>query len=115
MRARAIRRHRGKARGSPARMRMSAATMSDPIDLRLFVAGSTGASELAQQNLEAVLQAAAPGQYRLEIVDVLKNPALAMAENVLVTPTLICIRNGMRSIMIGDLGNLDRLRAFIAR
>jgi circadian clock protein KaiB len=89
--------------------------MPEPVRLRLFVAGSAGASEVAQQHLEVVLQAAAPGHYQLEIVDVLKNPALAMAENIVVTPTLVCMRNRMRSIMIGDLGNIDRLRAFIAR
>lgn len=87
----------------------------EAVELRLFVAGRNGVSETAQRHLDEVLQTAEPGRYRLEIVDVLTDPAAALAENILVTPTLICIRNRVRSIMVGDLGSLDRLRAFIAR
>jgi circadian clock protein KaiB len=94
---------------------MTAAVATNRIRLRLFVAGSAGTSEMAQQHLDTVLQSVGSGRYELEIVDVLENPALAMTENIHVTPTLVCVRGHMRSIMIGDLGNLDRLRDFIAR
>ncbi len=89
--------------------------LADRIRLRLFVAGSAGASGLARAHLDRALQSVGTARYELEIVDVLTHPGVAQAENVLVTPTLIRMRDHMRTIMIGDLGNLDRLRDFLAR
>lgn len=92
---------------------MNAPSPPVAISLRLFVAGTSATSQSARKNLDATLKSMGLTAYQLEIIDILKNPATASAENVFVTPTLVCVRDRMRSIMIGDLGNPTRLRAFL--
>ena len=89
----------------------------DPADdgtklrLRLYVAKSTPNSVRAQGNLLAALAAIGDeaAQLGLEVVDVFSQPGRAITDGVIVTPTLIGSGRGRRVILIGDLGNRDRL------
>jgi circadian clock protein KaiB len=56
---------------------------------RLYVAGNAGNSALAIQNLNRICRANLPGQYEIEQVDVFQEPKRALADIVVMTPTLI--------------------------
>lgn len=55
----------------------------------LYVAGDAPNSAQAQANLTALCLAHLPGRHEIEIVDVFKEPKRALADKVLMTPTLI--------------------------
>ncbi len=73
--------------------------------LRLYVARETPNSARAEQNLSAALaelgDMAAP--LGCEIVDVFSNAKRAVADGVIITPTLIGLKPNGRVVMIGDL------------
>jgi circadian clock protein KaiB len=57
--------------------------------LRLFINGTTPASNLALDNLRTILEGELKGKYELDIVDVSKDPKSLREENVVALPTLI--------------------------
>ncbi len=78
-------------------------------DLRLYVAGRTARSSIALANLERICETHLKGQYRIEVIDVLKNPQLARGDQILALPTLVRkLPEPMRKI-IGDLSHEERV------
>ncbi|HZN25915.1 MAG TPA: circadian clock KaiB family protein [Burkholderiales bacterium] len=78
-------------------------------DLRLYVAGNTQKSSAALQNLERICAEHLGGQYRIEVIDLLKNPALARGDQILAIPTLVRrLPSPIRKI-IGDLSDTSRV------
>ena len=78
-------------------------------DLRLYVAGETPRAVAALQNLERICEEHLAGQYRIEVVDLLKNPQLARGDQILAVPTLVRkLPEPVRKI-IGDLSNTERV------
>lgn len=78
-------------------------------ELRLYVAGKTAKSELALANLQRLCEEHLKGKYRIEVVDLLKNPHLAKGDQILAIPTLVRkLPEPMRKI-IGDLSNSERV------
>jgi len=55
----------------------------------LYVADDSPNSSEAVANLSAICNEYLPGRYKIEVVDVLKNPERAEEANVVMTPTLI--------------------------
>ena len=78
-------------------------------DLRLYVAGQTTKSAAALANLERFCETHLAGQYRIEIVDVLKNPQLARGDQILALPTLVRKLPAPMKKIIGDLSHEDRV------
>jgi circadian clock protein KaiB len=80
-------------------------------DLRLYIAGSTPKSSIALRNLERLCEEHFVGRYRIEIVDLTKNPQLAKADQILALPTLV--RKGIFPIhkIIGSLSDTERVLA----
>jgi circadian clock protein KaiB len=78
-------------------------------DLRLYVAGQTPRAIAALQNLERICEEHLAGQYRIEVVDLLKNPQLARGDQILAVPALVRkLPEPVRKI-IGDLSNTERV------
>jgi circadian clock protein KaiB len=78
-------------------------------DLRLYVAGQTPRSVTALQNLKRLCEGHLAGRYRIEIVDLLKNPQLARGDQILAIPTLVRkLPEPVRKI-IGDLSQTERV------
>jgi circadian clock protein KaiB len=78
-------------------------------DLRLYVAGQTPKSLAAFNNLKKFCDAHIPGQYRIEIIDLIQNPSLAQNDQVVAIPTLVRkLPEPIRKI-IGDLSNSERV------
>jgi circadian clock protein KaiB len=77
-------------------------------ELRLYVAGQTPKSLAAMNNLRRVLDEHVPGEYKVEIVDLLANPRLAKEDQIVAIPTLVRkLPNPVRKI-IGDLSDTER-------
>jgi circadian clock protein KaiB len=77
-------------------------------ELRLYVAGQTPKSLAAMNNLRRVLDEHVPGEYKIEIVDLLANPRLAKEDQIVAIPTLVRkLPNPIRKI-IGDLSDTER-------
>ena len=72
--------------------------------LRLYVAGRAPNSLRAISNLEAICGAHFTG-HQLEIVDMLKEPRRAMADRIIVTPTLLKVLPLPAGRVIGDLSD----------
>ena len=78
-------------------------------DLRLYVAGQTPKSMTALANLKKLCDERLAGRYRVEVIDLAKNPQLARSDQILAIPTLVRrLPEPMRKI-IGDLSNQDRV------
>jgi circadian clock protein KaiB len=76
--------------------------------LRLYVAGQTPKSLRAAENLRRICDEHLPGQYSIEIVDLLVNPRLAKEDQIIAIPTLVRkLPTPMRKI-IGDLSNTEK-------
>jgi circadian clock protein KaiB len=78
-------------------------------DLRLYVAGQTARAIAAFANLQKICEEYLPGQYRIEVIDLLKSPQLAKGDQILAVPTLVRkLPEPMRKIL-GDLSNTERV------
>ena len=77
--------------------------------LRLYTAGQTPRSIAALANLRKLCEEHLAGRYSIEVVDLLKDPALARGDQILAVPTLVRkLPTPVRKI-IGDLSNTERV------
>ena len=77
--------------------------------LRLYVAGQSPKSLRAFANLKNLCEEHVAGRYEIEIVDLVEDPALAQADDILAVPTLVRhLPEPLRKI-IGDLSNTERV------
>ena len=70
---------------------------------RLYLAGGAPNSVRAFANLYAICRKHFPGSHRIEVIDVLKEPLRALAEAILVTPTVVKLSPLPEQQIIGDL------------
>jgi circadian clock protein KaiB len=70
---------------------------------RLFVAGGTQNSAQAVANLNAICRAHLPDRHDIEVVDVLREPKRALADGILMTPTLVRLAPSPVERIIGTL------------
>ena len=78
-------------------------------ELRLYVAGQTAKSLAACANLQRICETHLAGQYRIEIIDLTKNPQLAAGDQILALPTLVRRLPKPVKKIIGDLSNEERV------
>jgi circadian clock protein KaiB len=79
------------------------------LELRLYVAGQTPKSIAAFANLRRICDEHLVGRYRLEVIDLMKNPTLARGDQILAVPTLVKkLPTPVRKIL-GDLSNAERV------
>jgi circadian clock protein KaiB len=73
------------------------------------VAGQTPRAITAFTNLKKICEEHLAGQYRIEVIDLLKNPQLAKGDQILAVPTLVRkLPEPVRKI-IGDLSNTEKV------
>lgn len=77
--------------------------------LRLYVAGQTPKSLAAFANLKKICEEHMPGQYEIEVIDLLKKPQLASGDQILAIPTLVRKLPAPIKKIIGDLSNTERV------
>jgi circadian clock protein KaiB len=82
-----------------------------PYELRLYVAGQTIKSLTAFANLKKICEEHLAGRYRIDVIDLVKNPQLAQGDQILAIPTVVRKLPEPIKKIIGDLS--DTLRVLV--
>lgn len=78
-------------------------------DLRLYVAGRTPRSVTAFANLKKICEKHLAGLYRITVIDLMEQPALAKGDQILAVPTLVRKLPEPMKKIIGDLSDVERV------
>jgi circadian clock protein KaiB len=78
-------------------------------ELRLYVAGETPRSIEAFAHLERICEDHLQGRYTIEVIDLLKNPTLAVGDQIIAIPTVVRKLPAPMKKIIGDLSNMERV------
>lgn len=95
-----------RARRKTAKSPAATATV---VVMRLYIAGSAANSIKAVANLEAVCREHLKKAFKLEIVDVMEQPLRALADGVLVTPSLAKLSPAPAATVVGNLSDKSSL------
>jgi circadian clock protein KaiB len=77
--------------------------------MRLYVAGQSTRSVAAISNLRRICDTYMGGRYTIEVIDLIRNPELAKADQIVAVPTLVRkLPEPVRRI-IGDLSATDKV------
>ena len=71
--------------------------------MRLYIANNAPNSRRAVANLEAICKEHLKDQFKLEIIDVLEYPLRALADGILVTPSLTKVSPSPAAKIVGNL------------
>ncbi len=82
---------------------------SDSWVLRLYVAGRTVNSIRAIENLEKIASSSLDGKFKIEVIDLLKNPTLAKGDQIVAVPTLVRKLPPPLKRLIGDLSDTEKV------
>jgi circadian clock protein KaiB len=74
---------------------------------RLYVAGDAQNSAVAVANLTALCRARLPKRHEIEVVDVFREPARALDDHILMTPTLVKMSPSPSRRIVGTLSQAD--------
>jgi circadian clock protein KaiB len=77
--------------------------------LRLYVAGTAPNSVRAISNTRAMCEEHFAHSHEIEIVDLLKHPERAMADEILVTPTLLKLSPAPTQRVVGNMSDTAQL------
>ena len=80
-----------------------------PLVLRLYVAGNAPNSVRAIANAKAICAEHFAAEHELEIVDLLEHPRRALADGIIVTPTLLKLSPPPAQRVIGNLGDTKQV------
>src|SRR5689334_6322985 len=96
---------------TPAALESAPPTRNEKWLLRLYVAGRTPKSVTALDNLQRFCEEHVPGEYDIEVVDLVENPRRAKDDQIIAIPTLVRkLPEPLRKI-IGNLSDKERLLA----
>lgn len=84
-------------------------TASEEYLLRLYVAGQTEKSLEAFANLKKICEEHLHGRYQIEVVDLVKNPALARGHQILALPAVVRQLPPPVKKLIGNFSNVERV------
>ena len=76
---------------------------------KLYVVEDTANGMQAISNLKEITELIPKGQCKVEVIDILKNPEIAIKDHIIATPTLIKAYPYPPRRVIGDLSNLDNV------
>ena len=98
-----------KPKYAPLSQVKSKGVKDDVWELRLYIAGQTERTAAALKNLRDICDEHLKHKYRLEVVDLTVNPALARGDQILAVPTLVRRLPPPVKRIIGDLSNTERV------
>jgi circadian clock protein KaiB len=78
-------------------------------ELRLYVAGQTANCVQAFANLKELCETHLAGRYRIQVVDLLKNPQLSRGDQIFAIPTLVRKLPVPVRKIIGNLSDTERV------
>ena len=99
------------AGGDTADAVQPAASAEETWELRLYVTGRTPTCVRALANLQRACAHWLPGQYHIEVIDLMENPCRAAEDQIVAVPTLVRMRPQPTRKIVGDLTDTERLLA----
>ncbi len=84
-------------------------TRRGPWRFKLYIAGLSGRSLTAVANLKELCAERLAGNCEIQVIDLLQNPELARADQIVVLPTLVRVGPGLVRRVVGDLSNSKRV------
>jgi circadian clock protein KaiB len=91
-------------------------TQTAALRLRLYIAGNAPNSLLAIANTKAICDEHFRSEHEIEIVDLIEHPQRALADGIIVTPTLLKLSPPPVQRVIGNLSDTNQLlRALASR
>jgi circadian clock protein KaiB len=88
-----------------ARKAKKPSTVTTVVVMRLYIASSAPNSVKAIANLEAICTEHLQDGYKLEIIDVLEFPKRALADGIVVTPSLAKLSPSPAAKVVGNLSD----------
>jgi circadian clock protein KaiB len=79
--------------------------------LTLYVSGASPHSAQALETVTRLCDEQLPGQVELQVIDVTDEPGLAVRDRIVAIPTLVKRLPAPPRQLVGDLGDVDRVRA----
>jgi circadian clock protein KaiB len=79
--------------------------------LTLYVSGASHHSAQALETVRRLCDEELPGQVELQVVDVTDDPTLAERDRIVAVPTLVKRRPAPPRQLVGELADVDRVRA----
>ena len=96
-----------KSRRKKAKRRASGPAVTMVVVMRLYIANNAPNSVRAVANLAAICKEHLGDKFKLEIVDVLEYPLRALADGILVTPSLAKLSPSPPAKIVGNLSDKD--------
>jgi len=81
----------------------SGSAVATVVVMRLYIANNAPNSRRAVANLEAICKEHLKDHFKLEIIDVLEYPLRALADGILVTPSLTKVSPSPAAKIVGNL------------
>jgi circadian clock protein KaiB len=78
---------------------------SQTYGFRLYVTGNAPNSVRAIANLTELCERHLPGRHRIEVIDLLREPRRALADRIMITPTLVKSSPGEEVRIVGSLSD----------
>ena len=75
----------------------------------LYVAGASPHSLRAITNLQEICEACFAGNYKIDVIDIYKDPEAARSSQIIALPLLIRIQPAPQRRLIGDLSDRERV------
>jgi circadian clock protein KaiB len=85
--------------------RPATSPVTTTVVMRLYIANNAPNSVRAVANLAAICKEHLQDKFKLEVIDVLENPLRALAEGILVTPSLAKLSPSPAAKIIGNLSD----------
>ena len=92
-------------RHKKTKQRASGPAVTTVVVMRLYIANSAPNSIRAVANLAAICKEHLEDRFKLEIIDVLEYPLRALADGILVTPSLAKVSPSPAAKIIGNLSD----------
>jgi circadian clock protein KaiB len=101
---------KGKSsKAQPAKGKTKVVVVTESWNLRLYVAGQTPRSITAFSNLKRLCEERLAGRYKIEVIDLVKQPHLAQNDQIIAIPTLVRKLPEPIKRVVGDLSNIERV------
>ena len=107
-RSRSTKKSKAAGKAAPTRHEKKAAAQKS-VHLRLYVAGRTPKSVAALNNLKRICDEHMPGEYNIEIIDLMDRPQLARGDQIVAIPTVVKNLPTPIRKLIGDMSNSERV------
>ena len=98
-----------KAMSAAVAKKNSGSGRTPSIELKLYGAGQTPKSLAALSNLDKICKEHLQGRYKLQVIDLVKEPQLAKGDQIVAIPTLVRKLPVPIRKIIGDLSDLEKV------